>query len=272
MLSPTGSTAVLSPHLDDAALSCWSLLTKEDSVVVNVFAGVPASGVTGEWDKVVGSGDGASLVAERRREDRAALNTTGCRVVCLDFVESQYGGEGDADEVARAIGSVLNDSSELVVPAGIGGHPDHLHVRAAGLRLAAAAHRPVRLYAELPYAAAFGWPHWVSGTPVSGRLDVDAYWDLFLKDELRSWRTLERDVRRLSVEERAAKVVCLERYETQFPLLNGGPLERLRNPAITGFEVFLTVPTNTVASQASERSRFRMRRFSGSRNPRNVTG
>ncbi|MGH3072110.1 MAG: PIG-L deacetylase family protein [Gaiellaceae bacterium] len=272
MPSPTGSTAVISPHLDDAALSCWSLLTDENAAVVNVFAGVPASGVVGEWDRVVGSDDGASLVAERRCEDRAALATTQCKIVCLDFVEPQYGGEDADADVASAIVSVLNDSSELVVPAGIGGHPDHLHVRAVGLRLAAAAHVPVRLYAELPYAAAFGWPNWVSGASVSGRLDVDAYWDLFLKDELWNWRRLKRDVRRLGADERAAKVACLERYETQFPLLNGGPLERLRNPAIIGFEVFLTVPTNILPSQASEPSRSRLRRLFRLQEPPNVTG
>jgi LmbE family N-acetylglucosaminyl deacetylase len=266
MLSAAGSIAVVSPHLDDAALSCWSILTEANAVVVNVFAGVPASGVVGEWDRVVGSSDGATLVATRRREDRVALDAAGCEAVYLDFVESQYGAHSSPDDLARAISSLLRDDySELVLPAGIGGHPDHLHVRAVGLRVAATARLPVRLYAELPYAAAFGWPHWVSRAPVAGRLDIEAYWDLFLGEELPNWRTLGRDVRRLSDEQRAAKVACLERYETQFPLLNGGPLERLRNAAITGFEVFFTAAGGALTPPPSQRSRFSLRSLTASR-------
>jgi hypothetical protein len=37
------SAVILSPHLDDAVLSCWHLLTGPGEVeVINVFAGVPA--------------------------------------------------------------------------------------------------------------------------------------------------------------------------------------------------------------------------------------
>ena len=34
----------------------------------------------------------------------------------------------------------------------------------------------VWLYADVPYATTFGWPHWVSETPDEPRPDVDAYW------------------------------------------------------------------------------------------------
>ena len=40
----------------------------------------------------------------------------------------------------------------------------------------AAAGIPVELYADLPYAVVYGWPHWVTGDPPDPHLDVDAYW------------------------------------------------------------------------------------------------
>ena len=50
---------VLSPHLDDAVLSCWHILGREDDVrVVNVFTGSPENG-DGDytWDRLTGSQD-----------------------------------------------------------------------------------------------------------------------------------------------------------------------------------------------------------------------
>ncbi|MEJ7569156.1 MAG: PIG-L family deacetylase [Gaiellaceae bacterium] len=261
MLDETSSSVVLSPHLDDAALSCWSVLSETKATVVNVFAGVPAPGVVGEWDRVVGSTDGASLVAMRRREDRVALHELGCQAVYLDFLESQYRDGDSVEDIVATIRNALGDATEIVVPAGIGGHPDHLQVRAAALRIAAASCLPLRLYAELPYAAAFGWPAWVTGMPANGRLDIDAYWDLFLAEEFGNWRSLNCDIRRLDDQDHRTKLACLERYETQFALLNGGPLERLRNPAITGFEALLTLVPETLSANTFEQTQSLLGRF-----------
>src|SRR3954468_1605952 len=54
------ATTILSPHLDDAVLSCWHVLTGPGEVaVVNVFAGVPPAGApVGWWDRLSGDGGG----------------------------------------------------------------------------------------------------------------------------------------------------------------------------------------------------------------------
>ena len=48
-------TVILSPHFDDAVLSCWHLLASAGEVlVVNVFAGEPPAGTLGWWDRARG--------------------------------------------------------------------------------------------------------------------------------------------------------------------------------------------------------------------------
>ena len=51
-------TIILSPHFDDAVLSCWHLLASAGEVlVVNVFAGEPPAGTLGWWDELAGASD-----------------------------------------------------------------------------------------------------------------------------------------------------------------------------------------------------------------------
>src|SRR5437764_70469 len=70
---------ILSPHLDDAVLSCWHLLTQVGEVaVINVFAGVPTElGGPAWWDEYTGASDSAERVRERIEEDRTALAVPG---------------------------------------------------------------------------------------------------------------------------------------------------------------------------------------------------
>lgn len=66
---------ILSPHLDDAVLSCWRVLEAHRSVrVVNVFTGSPPEGSPAPWwDRLTGATDPVRRMAERRAEDRRAL-------------------------------------------------------------------------------------------------------------------------------------------------------------------------------------------------------
>src|SRR5947208_3206705 len=86
--------AILSPHLDDAVLSCWHLLAGPREVaVLNVFAGVPPAGEpAGWWDRLVGDpdADAATVVRARRAEDRAALALAGRAATNLGFLDRQY--------------------------------------------------------------------------------------------------------------------------------------------------------------------------------------
>jgi len=66
--------AILSPHHDDAVLSCWHGLSGPGEVlVINVFAGIPGPhGDDRAWDRGAGVSDSAAAMIRRRAEDRAA--------------------------------------------------------------------------------------------------------------------------------------------------------------------------------------------------------
>ena len=168
---------ILSPHLDDAVLSCWHVLDGPADVrVVNVFAGVPPAGAaTGWWDRASGSGDSAGAVRTRIEEDCAALAVAGRESVNLDFLDAQYrDGEQDPGELVAALLGCVPRSAFVYVPAAFAGgggerrlpvatnspHPDHAALRDAGTALRAEGYATA-LYADLPHAsvgAADGWP------------------------------------------------------------------------------------------------------------------
>ena len=168
---------ILSPHLDDAVLSCWHLLDGPGEVrVINVFAGAPPAGAaTGWWDRESGSGDSARAVRTRIDEDRAALAVAGREAVNLDFLDAQYRqGEPDPAELVAALRDRVPRSALVYVPAAFAGggnerrlpvdvnspHPDHVAVHDAAAALRAEGYASA-LYADLPHAsvgAVDGWP------------------------------------------------------------------------------------------------------------------
>src|SRR5207245_2780131 len=83
---------ILSPHFDDAVLSCWQLLDGPTEVrVVNVFTAAPPAGTAPPWwDRVTGATDPVVRMRERREEDAAALAITGTPSVELDLLDDQY--------------------------------------------------------------------------------------------------------------------------------------------------------------------------------------
>ena len=183
---------IVSPHLDDAALSCWSVLARPGSpggsiTVLDVCAGLPASGVLGEWDARSGATSSRERVEERRAEELSALAGTGALIVLLELLDWQFGPVGE--EVAAVLAPHLAGAGWVYAPAGIGGHRDHLRVRDAVLAL----HPEAILYADLPYALRHGFE-----PPLPG---------------------YEPEERLLGAEEAAAKVAALGHYATQLPLL-----------------------------------------------------
>lgn len=179
--SPTMSTrpaVILSPHLDDAVLSCWHLLSGPGEVeVINVFAGSPPPGTKASWwDRITGSTDSVARMQERRNEDDAAFAVAGRSATHLDFLDHQY------DPVDQPVGAIVAKLRELIdveavvyAPAALGEHADHEQVRSAAIELAASG-QTVRLYADHPHAVQRGWPSWINGTDQAAR-EVDAYWD-----------------------------------------------------------------------------------------------
>ena len=225
---------LLSPHLDDAVIDCWSVLTAPGELnVVNVFAGVPPPGRTTHWDRIVGAADSAELMRSRIEEDRAALARPGRTPVNLDFLEYQQREDRrppTLGAIDAAVTGVVQAASRLYAPAVLGTpHPDHLRVRAYALACAEAG-IPVELYADLPYAVVYGWPHWVTGEARHPHLDVDAYWGEQPSGEPR--------VVALDDAEAAAKLDAMRAYATQFPSLDRGPIGLLSNPRVHRFEVY----------------------------------
>lgn len=239
-------TVVLSPHLDDAVINCWSLLTSaREVVVVNVFAAAPAPGTLVYWDRLCRAGDSASLMADRLVEDREALALAGRRPVALPFAADPYRPARATPTLRRldaALAAVVPAASLVLAPAVLGAvHPDHLLVRAYALALHAAG-VPVELYADAPYAVQLGWPSWITGEPPDPRLDPEV-----------SWRaggahiaSLDRERARvvaLDAAAAAAKLAAMRTYRSQFALLDRGPIGQLSDRRVHGFEVFWRMGT-----------------------------
>jgi hypothetical protein len=243
---PHAPAVLLSPHLDDAVIDCWSVLTGPREVrVVNVFAGVPASRSTGYFDRLAGATDAVCHVRRRIAEDRTALALAGRRPVNLGFVAHAHRGARAEPSYARvdaALAAHLGAASLVYAPAALGTpHPDHELVRAYGLALARLG-LPMRLYADLPYCALYGWPSWVTGKEPDPHLDVDAYWRGSPGGASELCTPARAHVVRLSDEEAVAKLAAMRAYRAEFATLDRGPVGQLSNPAIHGFEVFWSGP------------------------------
>jgi hypothetical protein len=173
-----GRLLLVSPHLDDAALSCAALLARSEPVdVMTVFAGQPSPPMRGSWDATTGFVHSGESLPARLREDDAAFADSPHRPLRLPLHELQYvSGPRSALEVrllASAVERWLADGpGTIAIPAGAGRRPgrladlarrapraapgpnwhvDHLFVRDRVLRLPAARAVPIVLYEELPY-------------------------------------------------------------------------------------------------------------------------
>lgn len=242
------SVAVLSPHLDDAVLSAWSVLRRSGPVrVVNVCAAVPPPGPPPRWDVLTGARDAAERMRERLAEDRAALARAGREAVYLDFLDRQYrDGPIEPAALSSALSGAVAGSTELWAPAGIGGHPDHVQVREAALALRADGGPAVRLYADLPYAVRWGWPEWVSGRRSIEGLDVDAWLGGFLPEG-----TPEGERHVLSRAEARRKSRALRDYSTQWAALDAWAHGGMRRRAVIRYEASYPAPAALPAKPSS---------------------
>jgi len=216
---PVPPAVILSPHLDDAVLSCWHLLCGPGEVtVINVFAGSPPPGRGPSWwDRLTGATDSVARMAERRAEDRAAFAIAGRTATCLEFLDEQYEPDGQSvADITAAICRLIDPAAVVYAPAALGDHGDHDRVRSAGLQLAALGH-PLRLYADHPHAVRAGWPAWVDGAQPTGGDGVTAHWDRRLGD---AGLTRPRAaVHHLDAAEQQRKLQAASAYRTQIGAL-----------------------------------------------------
>jgi GlcNAc-PI de-N-acetylase len=239
---------ILSPHFDDAVLSCWHVLASAAEVlVVNVFAGEPPAGTLGWWDRIAGATDSAAAVRLRVEEDRRALALAGRTAVNLPFLDSQYREADQApEEIVEALRTVLVAGARLYAPAGLGdGHRDHTAVRAAALALHDEG-AAVELYADLPHATVSGCPRWVLDGVSSTAADPAAErWVSQLETTGIPVERMAAAVHRLPAETCAGKLGAVLAYASQT-----APLERefgcsLDDPRLLGLEVAWRLPSMT---------------------------
>jgi LmbE family N-acetylglucosaminyl deacetylase len=169
----------LSPHLDDAVLSCGGSICSQalsgtEVLVVTVFAGIPstvklsplATELHDRW------GNAQSPVAARRQEDRRALSMLGAEYLHLGFADAIYRSDGDSflyqsdqdlfgslhpsdasliAQVAASLATIQGlPRSTVLVPLAVGNHVDHQMVRDAVLAVDSLFGRVV-FYEDYPY-------------------------------------------------------------------------------------------------------------------------
>jgi len=229
-------------------LSCGGLLAGTAGHVVTVFCGVPPDGTTAPmWDQLTGATDPAARMHDRLAEDDAAMELLDTTTTRLGLLDGQYrSGPVAVDEVAAALAPLLNGAAEVHLPSAIGGHPDHVTTRDATLA-ALPQGTDAWLYADLPYALAFGWPSWVDGRDPDPLLDPTPW----LANELAS-AGLDLDVlaavpRVLSDAQATRKRTAVSAYASQLPALDALCGGRLTDPGTSRYELEWRVTTGRPA-------------------------
>lgn len=254
------TTTILSPHLDDAVLSCWHVLeSRGDVAVVTVFTGSPPPGTPAPaWDRLTGADDPVTRMAERRGEDRDALALAGRRGEGLGLLDAQYRPvEPEVGDVVAAVRAALRPGTVIHAPAGLGGHPDHVLVRDSALELARGGW-PLALYADLPHGIRYGWPAWVSGVAEPGGQDVGAEWTGVLAAAGLNVERLVPYVRPLDAAARARKLRALDAYVTQRAPLDDMTFVPLEDPRALGYEVGWRVPRSALGGADERRGERRV--------------
>jgi LmbE family N-acetylglucosaminyl deacetylase len=161
---------VLSPHLDDAALSCSLLLAANPGCTVTTIftAGPAAVRPLPPWDRAARYfREGADVMGLRRQEDQRAAGMVGAAAIHLGYWDRQYrtgqygyAGPGEGNLLAAIAADLAGPAAAAaagpwVIPLGLG-HPDHRLASDAGLELARRLPGSVLVYADLPYAVEDG--------------------------------------------------------------------------------------------------------------------
>jgi LmbE family N-acetylglucosaminyl deacetylase len=122
---------VVSPHFDDAVLSCGSLLAGHPGAIVcTVFSGCPTNNISTEWDSRCGFAGAHEAMRQRAIEDDQALAILGARSDRLGFLDEQYAGgknRPSPEDIAQELRSRLYSHSiaTILIPLGLF-HPDHI--------------------------------------------------------------------------------------------------------------------------------------------------
>jgi LmbE family N-acetylglucosaminyl deacetylase len=246
------AVVILSPHLDDAVLSCWHVLTQPGEVgVITVFAGVPvALTAPAWWDQYTGAADSGERVRERIEEDRSALALAGRTAVNLGFLDEQYRDDEQAlVPLTEQIEALLPPGARIYGPAAFANHADHVLVRAAALELRDAGF-PVTLYADLPHATLHGWPAWVKGRRQAGSRGLAAAtWDRVLAGT----GALAPTVHALDPDAHERKLAAVRMYRSQLEGLEEFVGRPLTDREALGYEVEWATASRAAAAHRESR-------------------
>lgn len=180
---------IISPHLDDAVLSCGQLMAgRPDCLVATVFTGTPAPPtMLTTYDRSCGFSSAGQAMELRRLEDRNAQAALGAAPLWLNHLDHQYRelditGPGDALLLEHVTAQLLEAMatplvSQVIGPLGLA-HPDHLLV-AAAYRAALGQRGPIEawVYEDMPSRVL--WPE-----QVGSRL---TWWEDVLPGRDRGW-------------------------------------------------------------------------------------
>jgi LmbE family N-acetylglucosaminyl deacetylase len=231
----------LSPHLDDAVMSCGGTIHKQASIgdqvqVITIFAGEYRDGTPSAFALVQHDywGNPPRPMPLRRAEDKAALMLLGAGAAHLDYLDCVYRADPDgewlyAEEEAlwqkvHADDPMAEDGAQNLVdrleallpppsrdlvyaPLGVGQHVDHQIVHAAARELQARGYRMV-FYEDYPYAMEPGATEFALAAVGAEEWQVDPV--------------------PLAPEDLAAKVSALNYYRSQMYVLFGG-IEKMPN-------------------------------------------
>ena len=157
---------ILSPHLDDAALSLGGLVAKEaaNCVVATFFAGTPQEPFYTHWDTKCGFKDSSEAMAARVVEDKNALHALGLsdehiyyfKYLDLEYRVAQKQWRIFDSRIVRALQKDIESliaklSPTRVYAPGLAVHPDHRLLLRAARRAARRSSIEFFLYQDMPY-------------------------------------------------------------------------------------------------------------------------
>lgn len=185
-LSKYKKICIISPHFDDAALSCGGLMLrlgqKANMVVVNVFTKAhkgPYTISAKKFLKDAGYKDAVDMFAARQKEDKAALSGIKVRVINLGLQDALFRRKNKVSVLGKILPEIdhiyptyrwhvvkganqdvatkkalkgmltkfVNKDVIVVAPYGIGGHVDHRIARSVCEEL----FTDLILYSDFPY-------------------------------------------------------------------------------------------------------------------------
>jgi LmbE family N-acetylglucosaminyl deacetylase len=166
----------ISPHFDDAVLSCGGLIRKQTrkGIPVEIWTLCAGDAPPGPLSLLAmachfqwGIESAEDVVAARRLENQHASALVGAETVDFSIPDCIYRRSAEGEllytedvfvachpsekelhlEIAEALKTELQAGDVIVSPFSIGGHIDHVMARAAAESL----ERPLRYYADIPY-------------------------------------------------------------------------------------------------------------------------